>query len=157
MIGVPRSPETRLARLFKNLRETDFPRISGQPHLCAVWRRRPDLDTRAKILTAEEARQRLDRQPVCWVSGHFDPLLTEHVLRLKSCATAGKVLVVEVTNPLHPLLAQRARAELVAALGMVDHVVLSERPPSSEGSADAAITEKFILHVLSRHRKESGE
>lgn len=125
--------------------------------LCTVSGRLFDLDTRGKILTAEEARQRLDKQPVCWVSGHFDPLLAEHVRRLKSCATAGKLLVVEVTNPLHPLLAQRARAELVAALAMVDHVVLSERPQANEAGADAAITEKFILHVLSRYRKESGE
>jgi bifunctional ADP-heptose synthase (sugar kinase/adenylyltransferase) len=115
------------------------------------------LDTRTKILTAEEARQRLDQQPVCWVSGHFDPLLAEHVRRLKSFATGGKLLVVEVTNPLQPLLAQQARAELVAALAVVDHVVLSDRPPSNDSSADAAITEKFILHVLSRHRKEVRE
>ncbi|HYK16736.1 MAG TPA: hypothetical protein VEV37_01890 [Bryobacteraceae bacterium] len=114
-----------------------------------------DLDTHAKILTVEEALQRLEQKPVCWVSGHFDPLLAEHVRRLKSCATPGKLLVVEVTNPLQPLLAQRARAELVAALAMVDHVVLSERPPSND-STDAAITEKFVLHVLSRHRKEVG-
>ena len=46
-------------------------------------------------------------------------------------------------------------SELVAALAMVDHVVLSERPPSND-STDAAITEKFVLHVLSRHRKEVG-
>jgi hypothetical protein len=34
--------------------------------------------------------------------------------------------VVEVTNPAQPLLAQRARAELVAALSMVDYVVLGD-------------------------------
>lgn len=113
-----------------------------------------DLDTRAKILTAEEARQRLDKQRVCWVSGHFDPLLAEHARRLKACA--GKPLVVEITNPLHPLLAQRARAELVAALAMVDHVVVSDQPPSQEAGGDSSVTERFVQHVLSRHQKETN-
>ena len=112
-----------------------------------------DLDTRSKILTAEEARQQLNQQPVCWIMGHFDPLLAEHARRLQSCATPGKLLVVEITDSLQPLLSQRARAELVAALSMVDYVVLSDRAPSNEAT-DAAITGKFILHVLGRHRKE---
>jgi bifunctional ADP-heptose synthase (sugar kinase/adenylyltransferase) len=111
-----------------------------------------DLDTRSKILTAEEARQRLDKQAVCWVSGHFDPLLAIHAAHLKTFTAPGQVLVAEITNSLQPLLAQRARAELVAALAFVDYVVLSDKPPVS--SADEAITERFVQHVLSRHRKE---
>lgn len=111
-----------------------------------------DLDTRSKILTAEEARQRLDKQAVCWVSGHFDPLLAVHATQLKTFTAPGQVLVVEITNSMHPLLPQRARAELVAALSMVDFVVLSDKPPTP--SDDAAITELFIQHVLGRHRKE---
>lgn len=115
-----------------------------------------DLDTRAKILTAEEARQRLDKRYVCWVSGHFDPLIAEHVRRLKACAGAGKPLVVEITNPLQPLLAQRARAELVAALAMVDHVVVSDQPPSQQAGVDSFVTEQFVERVLSRHPKEAN-
>lgn len=111
------------------------------------------MDTRAKILTAEEARERLKEQPICWFSGDFDPLLTEHARQLRACATPGKLLVVEVTDPLQPLLPQRARAQLVAALSMVDYVVLTDHAPSNEAN-DRAITEKFISHVLSRHRKE---
>lgn len=96
----------------------------------------------------------LNDKAVCWVSGHFDPLLAEHVRRLRECARPGKLLAVEVTEPRRPLLAQRARAELVAALSMVDYVVLSDQPPSDEAGPELAITEKFIQHVLSRHRKE---
>ena len=110
------------------------------------------MDTRSKILTAEEVRQRLDKQAVCWVSGHFDPLLTAHAAHLKTFTAPGRILVVEITNSLHPLLAQRARAELVAALSMVDYVVLSDQPPTP--SDDEGIPELFIQHVLSRHRKE---
>jgi len=111
------------------------------------------LDTRSKILTTEEARRKLNEKPVCWVSGQFDPLLAEHARRLLACVTPGKLLVVEITDSLQPLLSQRARAELVAALAAVDYVVLSDREPSND-TADAAITEKFVLHVLGRHRKE---
>ncbi len=65
------------------------------------------------------------------------------------------MLVVEVTNPARPLLAQRARAELVAALAMVDYVVLAPGESSALPPADAGITERFIEHVLLRHAQES--
>ena len=113
------------------------------------------LDSRSKILGPQEARQELKNKAVCWISGHFDPLLAEHVRRIRECAGHGKLLAVEVTQPLRPFLPQRARAELVAALGMVDYVVLSDQPPSDE-STDAVITAKFIEHVLSLHRKEKA-
>lgn len=113
------------------------------------------MDTRSKILGAQEARRELKDKAVCWISGHFDPLLAEHVRRIQDCARPGKLLAVEITQPLRPLLAQRARAELVAALNTVDYVVLSDQPPSAEGT-DAAITANFIEHVLSRHRKEKA-
>jgi len=114
------------------------------------------LDTRSKILDAEEARRGLKDKPVCWVSGHFDPLLAEHVRRLRECASPGKLLAVEVTEPRRPILSQRARAELVAALSMVDYVVLSDQLPSEESGPDAVTKETFIQLVLSRHRKEKG-
>jgi hypothetical protein len=40
---------------------------------------------------------------------------------------------------------------LVAALAMVDYVVLGDGKPS----ADAGIRERFIEHVLERHGQES--
>ena len=86
--------------------------------------------------------------PAGWVSGHFDPLLAEHVDRIEESREPGRPLVVEVTNPEHPLLAQRARAELVAALAMVDFVVLGE----GRAAMDADMSGRFIEHVLERHR-----
>lgn len=88
-----------------------------------------------------------------WVSGHFDPLLAEHVRRLRQLAAPGRLLVVEVTNPVRPILAQQARAELVAALAMVDQVVLGNGA-SSAHTADAGISERFVEHVLERHGAE---
>lgn len=87
-----------------------------------------------------------------WVTGHFDPLLAEHVRRLAQSRKPGQLLVVQVTNPPHPLLAQRARAELVAALAMVDYVVLGE----GDAGSDADISERFVGHVLDRHRQEAA-
>ena len=110
------------------------------------------LDTRTKIVSEEDARRRLEGQAAQWVAGHFDPLLAEHVRWLKECSSPDRRLIVEVTNPARPLLAQRARAELVAALGMVDYVVLGNGQPA----ADADVTERFIDHVLERHRQESS-
>ena len=83
--------------------------------------------------------------------GYFDPLLAEHVERIARERQTGLALVVEVTNPPQPLLEQRARAELVAALSTVDFVVLGE----GETAMDRDIRERFLEHVVSRHRQES--
>jgi bifunctional ADP-heptose synthase (sugar kinase/adenylyltransferase) len=111
------------------------------------------LDTRSKIISEEEARQRLRGQPAQWLAGHFDPLLAEHVQRLRQHSAPDRLLVVEITNPVRPLLPQRARAELVAALAMVDYVVLKNGEAASE---DAAITERFIQRVSRRHGREGA-
>jgi glycerol-3-phosphate cytidylyltransferase-like family protein len=102
-------------------------------------------------MSEEDARLRLRGQPAQWVAGHFDPLLAEHVGRLRQYAKSDGPLVVEITNPARPLLAQRARAELVAALGMVDYVVLKD---SQGASDDADIRERFIQRVLLGHAPE---
>ena len=110
------------------------------------------MDTRSKIIPYQQALRRSQDQRCQWVTGSFDPLLAEHVLRLRQHVTPGRLLVVEVTNPPKPLLPQRARAELVAALAMVDYVVLrnAESPPVA--AQDEAITERFIERVQRRHR-----
>jgi glycerol-3-phosphate cytidylyltransferase-like family protein len=109
------------------------------------------LDTRAKILKRDEIAGRLGNRTARWICGYFDPLLAEHVERIARAREAELALVVEVTNPRQPLLEQRARAELVAALAMVDFVVLGE----SEQASDRDIRERFLDHVVERHRQES--
>jgi len=54
--------------------------------------------------------------------GHFDPVLASHARRL---ASAGRPLLVLITEPEDALMPARARAELVAALGTVDYVALA--------------------------------
>ncbi|HEY6391002.1 MAG TPA: hypothetical protein VIX89_06980 [Bryobacteraceae bacterium] len=111
------------------------------------------MDTRSKIIPREEARQRTSNTRVLWLAGHFDPLLAEHARRLRERAAPGQTLIVEITNPENPLLSQQARAELVAALAAVDYVVLG----NGAHSDDASITERFIQHVLARHRAEGSQ
>ncbi len=74
-----------------------------------------------------------------------------------SASAAGQILVVEVTNPTRPLLTQQARAELVAALAMVDFVVLANGEQTQGSVADADVGQRFIEHVLRRHRQERTE
>jgi glycerol-3-phosphate cytidylyltransferase-like family protein len=114
------------------------------------------LDTRAKIVPYQEVREMLRDKPARWVAGYFDPLLAEHVRRLRECAEPGQLLVVEIVNLDSPLLPQQARAELVAALSMVDYVVLGNGEPAN-GIVDAGIQTKFIEHVLRRHRGEQQQ
>ena len=89
------------------------------------------------------------------MAGHFDPLLAQHVRRLREHVVPGRLLIVEITNPARPLLPQRARAELVAALSMVDFVALGNDTGDSPG-IDASITQQFVDHVLRRHRAEGA-
>jgi len=104
-----------------------------------------------------EIQERLQSRPASWIRGDFDPLLSEHVARLAQAREPGRLLVVEVTNPSQPLLAQRARAELVAALSMVDYVVMGHADPAGASPMDAGIAERFIAHVLQRHGVEHGQ
>lgn len=105
------------------------------------------LDTRIKIIDAGRAQTIAAAQPAHWFTGHFDPLLAEHAALLHRAASIGHVLIVEITNPARPLLAQRARAELVAALADVDYVVMSDR---QDNAPDAEITRRFVQSVRER-------
>lgn len=128
------------------------------------------MDTRSKILTPEQAveaagRARKKGIRIVLVTGRFDPLLAAHARRLEEIGAEDGVLIAVIGNPAQPLLAARARAELVAALRVVDYVVISEEPappgwterlaPDAvfrEEAADEARTGDLIKHVQSRHQ-----
>ena len=82
--------------------------------------KREDLDTRSKILTLSEAT---GRQVTTLVVGYFDPVVAAHVSRL--LALPGPV-TVSVLDPPEEILPARARAELVAALGCVEAVIIGD-------------------------------
>jgi glycerol-3-phosphate cytidylyltransferase-like family protein len=101
------------------------------------------VDTRAKIIDRKQAPA-----VAVWIAGHFDPLLAEHARMLRDVKSLGCLLVVEIVNPARPLLAQRARAELVAGLADVDYVVLGESV--SDGAPDSGLTCRLMEHVRRR-------
>ncbi len=124
------------------------------------------MDTRTKILSPAAAAEaaRACGGPIRVLTGYFDPLLGDHARRLTEVKAGGGTLFVAIQDPAGPLLPARARAELVAALGAVDWVILSDAGPADgwlesfpaetvlrEERADARRTEEFVLHVRSRH------
>ncbi|SRR6266849_1527670 len=91
------------------------------------------MDTRNKIVAPEralalvqEARAKDSRVKV--VTGYFDVVVAEHVRRLHEIKDGSAALLVVVLDPPEPVLSGRARAELVAALGVVDYVVPAAGP-----------------------------
>ncbi len=115
------------------------------------------MDTRAKIVSAGEAA-RIAAGGATVVSGYFDPVLASHAERLSALKRAGVPLVVAIAEPEHPILPSRARAELVAGLAAVDHVV-----ESADGLAvtvhleeeDTRRLDALIEHVHRRQRAAS--
>ena len=128
------------------------------------------MDTRTKIIEPERAAARLQElreqgRAVKVVTGYFDVLVAEHVARLREIGRTPGTLFVLVLDPPAPLLGARARAELVAALAMVDYVVpvaeqaaaeLLSRCAASEilreETADLLRAERLSQHVQRRHQ-----
>ena len=123
------------------------------------------VDTRAKIITVEEAGRIAASSAPRVATGCFNPLRTEHARKLAKAASGnGRPLLVIVRQPDSPLLDLRARAELVAALSVVDYVVPIEtaqapewldRVPRSERleleTVDESLTRDLIERVRGRH------
>lgn len=106
------------------------------------------MDTRSKITTVNAIQE----GDVEWVAGYFDPLLTEQIRRLRSLKRDGAKLGVIVRNPPTPLLSQRARAELVAALGIVDYVLLDDAGVQAHWLDDLPVRGALCSHILQRER-----
>jgi len=117
------------------------------------------MDTRSKILTFDAAL-RLPRGAVALASGYFDALRAAHVRDLTGL---GAPLLVAVLPCHGELLPRAARAEMVAALRMVDYVVITDekdldalieclapRELRRLEAADAARVRQLIEHVQSR-------
>lgn len=114
------------------------------------------MDTRSKIVDTKEVLKRTNGKPIRWVSGYFDPLLAEHARRLRRLRTPGTALAVVIEDPPQPLLPQRARAELVAALAAVDYVVIEAGEVTHQRLEDLPIRERFCEYVDRRSRGEGS-
>ena len=117
------------------------------------------MDTRSKILSLDAAL-RLPRGTVTLVSGYFDALRAGHA---RDLAGLRGPLLVAVLPLVGELLPQAARAEMVAALRVVDYVVianekdldaliarLAPRELVRLEAADAARVRQLRDHVHSR-------
>jgi rfaE bifunctional protein nucleotidyltransferase chain/domain len=96
----------------------------------------------SKVMSREELQKAIaDRkcggERVVFANGCFDTLHVGHVRYLEGARREGDVLVVAVNDdvsvcglkgPGRPILNERARADLVAALRAVDYVVLFHEP-----------------------------
>ena len=123
------------------------------------------MDTRAKIIDlASAARLRRPGVRLKLIAGYFDVLTPDLVSRLRSLADGGLLMAV-VVDPPNPLLPARARAELAAALSVIDYVlllpdvglekVLQEIRPDEvvrEDMADGKRSQALIEHVHQRQR-----
>ena len=80
------------------------------------------MDTRSKILTLAAALELPTVAAI--VTGYFDVLRVEHLHELGR--VRGRPLLVVVLPLAGEIVPQRARAELIAALRMVDYVVIAD-------------------------------
>ncbi|HJY87445.1 MAG TPA: adenylyltransferase/cytidyltransferase family protein [Candidatus Acidoferrales bacterium] len=100
------------------------------------------MDTRGKILSLSALRQRLEEhrkraERIVLANGCFDLLHVGHIRYLEGARREGDVLVVGVNSDRseralkggdRPILLEQARAELVAALKVVDYVLIFDEP-----------------------------
>lgn len=94
------------------------------------------VDPRTKIVTREtllalRAEWRRQGRVVVWTNGCFDVVHVGHIRNLHASAQQGDILVVGINSdasarrlkgPTRPVVPQDERADLIAALGCVDHV-----------------------------------
>jgi rfaE bifunctional protein nucleotidyltransferase chain/domain len=96
------------------------------------------MDTRAKILSRDGLREVLEEhrragRKIVFANGIFDLLHVGHVRYLKAARAEGDILIVGINSDAsarklkgegRPILTERARAALVAALADVDYVIV---------------------------------
>jgi bifunctional ADP-heptose synthase (sugar kinase/adenylyltransferase) len=112
------------------------------------------MDTRNKIIDVEAAL-RLDRRRLVVAAGAFDVLQAAHARFLEAIRPVDGELLVVVWNDAslsQPILPERARAQLVAALRAVDYVVIAARGGELEALVKWAVPEErnIIGVVLER-------
>lgn len=109
------------------------------------------MDTRSKIISAELATKIAPGGNLLVVRGSFDVLLARHALDLQKVkeGTPGAILLIVLTPASVPLLSEQARAEMVAALHMVDYVVI--------GAPDDLLCRIQAARVISRQAEDNEQ
>lgn len=100
------------------------------------------IDTRVKILDRDALAERLEKEraagrQIVFANGCFDVLHVGHVRYIEGAKREGDVLVVAINSdasvrkikgPCRPILSEDARAQLIAALGVVNYVTIFDEP-----------------------------
>ena len=121
------------------------------------------MDTRTKIVDAAAAAEaaRACRQSgglVAAVTGSFDVLLAEtarELAELRQDARAGLLVAVLPPSPA-PVLEPRARAEMVAALAVIDYVVVAADGAEADALL-AAIEPRAVARLEADHQRRLGQ
>jgi bifunctional ADP-heptose synthase (sugar kinase/adenylyltransferase) len=116
------------------------------------------VDTRTKIIKLEEAcALARDSQNAVLATGYFDVLLAAHAREFDRVRESlpDAVIFVALGTPEQPLLDVRARAEMVAALAMVDYVVSLE--DRQMDSLLAAFRAEHIVRLEAAHEQRMRE
>lgn len=132
------------------------------------------MDTRTKIVAPERAAEaaaawRERGGKVLAATGHFDVLEAAMVCQLAAARGAGDgfLTIALPSHPPQPIHGLRARAEMAAALAVVDYVVITDSGPALEAllaalepdavvrleTADELRMRRLIDHVHRRHRR----
>jgi glycerol-3-phosphate cytidylyltransferase-like family protein len=115
------------------------------------------MDTRSKILTLEAALALEPPRPLAMAAGLFDVLRTAHARQLEDVRqhTGAGSLMAVVLPDAAGVLGQRARAELVAALRMIDYVLTADE----EGlqCAAAALKPAAVVRMEQADRKRVAQ
>jgi glycerol-3-phosphate cytidylyltransferase-like family protein len=92
------------------------------------------VDTRSKILSVAAARALQPARPLAMAAGYFDVLRASHTRELLAARErSGAATLMAVVMPRQgEWLSQSARAELAAALRMVDYAVLAAESDLTE-------------------------
>jgi hypothetical protein len=103
------------------------------------------MDTRAKILTLEDARRL--RRPVAALACAFNVLRAVHARQIAAWreAVAGHTLLAIVLPVTPELLPRRARAELLAGLRSVQWVTVADAIEPFDAAAVLRLTESDVL------------
>jgi len=113
------------------------------------------MDTRSKILTADAARALAG--PLTVVTGYFDVLRAEHARELESIRhrSDARALLVLVLPNASEVFDIGARARMVAALRVVDYVVVADQPDS--GALLEALSPQTVIHLEADDARRNRE
>jgi hypothetical protein len=107
----------------------------------------PRVDSRSKIVDAVQAAK-IAADGATVVSGYFDPMIAWHARWLESFKKPDKPLLVLIATPENPILPMQARAELVAALRVVDFV--AEDSTAFNGAINVHAQDRELFQDLLR-------